>query len=71
MVSDANARIDYLILPDERCTEELQTTAAHNFINRFLVPIRQQIVNDESWTIVGKPMATNEVESVEIFRKVR
>ena len=71
MVSDANARIDYLILPDQRCTEELQTTAAHNFINRFLVPIRQQIVNDDSWTVVGKPIATNDVESVEIFRKVR
>jgi len=71
MVTDANARIDYLILPDEKSSKELEITAAHNIINRFLVPIRQQIVTDKSWTIIGKSIATNDAESVEIFRKVR
>ena len=71
LIGDANDRIDYLILPDSKTAEELRITAAHNYINRYLVPLRERIVSDQSWTRVGKPIAANESEVVEILRKSR
>jgi hypothetical protein len=71
LIADANARIDYLILPDSSTAQALKTTAAHNYINRYLVPLRERIVNDESWSRVGEAIAANESEVVEIYRKSR
>jgi hypothetical protein len=71
LVADANARIDYLILPNQATATELQTTAAHNYVNRYLIPLRQRIVDDESWVRIGEPVPTDENEIVEIYRKRR
>lgn len=71
LLVDANNRIDYLILPDEQTATEVETTVAQNYINRYLVTLRQQIVDDESWVRVGKPIRTDDQEIVEIYRKVR
>lgn len=71
LLVDANSRIDYLILPDEKTAAEVEIRVAQNHINRYLVTLRNQIVENESWVRVGNPVPTDEQETVEIYRKVR
>ncbi|MFK7767117.1 MAG: hypothetical protein AB8B55_07830 [Mariniblastus sp.] len=71
LIADANNRIDYLILPDKETAKYLETAANHNFVNRFLVQLRQRIVDDDSWFKVGRSIKTNDEETVEIYRKAR
>ncbi|MFT5299813.1 MAG: hypothetical protein ACI814_000586 [Mariniblastus sp.] len=71
LIDDANVRINYLIVPDERSAEWLQQSASHNFINRHLVPLRAKIVSDPSWVLIAAPIKTNEKETVEVYRKQR
>lgn len=71
MLVDAANRIDYLILPDQASAAAIQTSHAHNYINRYVVPLRNQIVNDPAWVNVGAPIPTGYSEVVEIYRRVR
>jgi hypothetical protein len=60
-----------LILPDEKTAAEVEIRVAQNYINRYLVTMRKQIVENESWVRVGNPVPTDEKETVEIYRKIR
>ncbi len=71
LILDANNRMGYLVLPDKETAVLLETIAAHNYINRYLVKLRERIVQDDSWVKVGPSVRTNEMETVEIYRKSR
>ncbi len=71
LLEEAKARMDYLILPDEKTAAELETTAAHNYINRYLVPLRNRVITDPTWVQVGEPVPTDDKEVVEIYRHNR
>ena len=71
LIEDANSLMDFVILPDKETAKLLVTEAAHNYINRFLVSLREQIANDEDWIKIGSSIRTNESEVVEIYRKIR
>ena len=71
LVADANARIDYLILPDKETAKRIAESHSHNVVNRHAVMIREMIVNDDAWVRVKGGMEAAENEFLEIYRNNR
>lgn len=71
LVADANMSIDYIVISDVATANLLKKTKSNILINRYLLPIREQIVNDPSWKLVVSGLQAKENEIVEIYRKSR
>lgn len=70
LLAKGDEDIDYLILPDDKTAGYIAETFAHNVINRHQVKLRQAIL-DRNWTPISEPIATNENETVIVYRSKR
>lgn len=69
LVNELNRMGEYVVVPDKSTAQSVQSEKRFNFINRYVVPIRNDIVNDPTWKLVGAKIQTDPNEFVEIYRK--
>lgn len=70
MVAEAETKIDYLIVPDRESAKTIPLKLGHNVINNHLIPIRELIVNNDSWALLKSGVQVDEKEYVDIYRNL-
>ena len=70
MIREANAKIDYLIIPDEASAKSIPLKVTNVEINKHLTRIRELITNNQSWAMIKSGIQIDENEFVEIYRNM-
>jgi hypothetical protein len=70
LLSLADSRVDYLIVPDEATIEHLEQNIAFNIINRYQRQLSHHIANSGNWIPVGSPIVNGQHETVQLYRNV-
>ena len=70
MIREANAKIDYLIVPDEASAKSIPLKVTNVEINKHLTRIRELITNNQSWAMIKSRIQIDENEFVEIYRNM-
>jgi len=69
LLKAANSQLDYLIIPTAECSEFLKKNISHNVINRYVVSLREKIIESKNWEVISIDIANRSDEIVQVFRK--
>ena len=68
LVSDANEKVDYLILPGLVTANFLEQQVAHNLINKYQNKLRTRLLNSRQWVPIGNTIENSDREILQLYR---
>ena len=68
LVEQANTKLDYLILLNNKSAEFVEQHVAHNYINKHAKRLREKLLTTGKWLQISSDIANGPNEVVQIFR---